>query len=254
MTWSTRQLAELAGTSVRAVRHYHDVGLLDEPERASNGYKRYGVAHLLRVLRIKRLADLGIPLSQIAEMGDGDDFPRDALQTLDAELATTIERLQRIRVELALILRQGKHADLPPEIGSGAHALTDADRAFTVILTRVLGPSGMGALRNLLNDWREVPAMTEFDNLPADADESARAELARRIAPYAGTVAAEYPEIAAPAADSPVGPKRAAETVGKALRDLYNPAQLDVLVKVNRLLYGPDGRLPENGPRESDPG
>ena len=35
MAWSTRQLAELAGTSLRAVRHYHDVGLLPEPERLS---------------------------------------------------------------------------------------------------------------------------------------------------------------------------------------------------------------------------
>ncbi|MGW0007166.1 helix-turn-helix domain-containing protein [Nocardia grenadensis] len=242
MTWSTRQLAELAGTSVRAVRHYHDIGLLAEPERASNGYKRYGVAHLLRVLRIKRLADLGIPLSQIAEMGDGDDFPRDALQTLDAELASTIERLQRIRVELALILRQGTSTDLPPDIGSAAHVLTDADRAFTVILTRVLGPSGMDALRGMLNDQRDDPATAEFDNLSADADESTRAELAERLAPYVHAVTSEYPEINGPATDSPVGAKRAAETVGKALRDLYNPAQIDVLVKVNRLLYKPDGQ------------
>ncbi|MET8797570.1 MerR family transcriptional regulator [Nocardia sp. NPDC004568] len=252
MTWSTRQLAELAGTSVRAVRHYHDIGLLAEPERASNGYKRYGVAHLLRVLRIKRLADLGIPLSQIAEMGDGDDFPRDALQTLDAELATTIERLQRIRVELALILRQGSSTDLPPDIGPAASVLTDADRAFTVILTRVLGPSGLGALRGLLNDRRDVPAMTEFDNLPADADEPTRADLAERLAPYVDEVTSEYPEITAPPTDSPVGEKRATEAVGKALLDLYNRAQIDVLVKVNRLLYGPDGQ-PSVKDRRSGP-
>jgi AraC-like DNA-binding protein len=57
MAWSTREIAELAGTSLRAVRHYHEVGLLAEPERRANGYKQYGVAHLIRVLRIKRLTD-----------------------------------------------------------------------------------------------------------------------------------------------------------------------------------------------------
>jgi hypothetical protein len=31
MAWSTRELAELAGTTLRAVRHYHEVGLLAEP-------------------------------------------------------------------------------------------------------------------------------------------------------------------------------------------------------------------------------
>src|SRR5204863_5377681 len=40
MAWSTREIAELAGTSLRAVRHYHEVGLLAEPERRANGYKQ----------------------------------------------------------------------------------------------------------------------------------------------------------------------------------------------------------------------
>ena len=102
MAWSTREIAELAGTSLRAVRHYHEIGLLDEPERRSNGYKQYGVAHLVRVLRIKRLTDLGFSLHQIAAMGEHDDHPAEALRTLDAELAATIERLQHARAELAL--------------------------------------------------------------------------------------------------------------------------------------------------------
>ncbi|MGV9504801.1 MerR family transcriptional regulator [Streptomyces tendae] len=59
MAWRPRQLADLAGTTVGAVRRYHDAGLLEEPPRRANGHKQYGVAHLVRVLRIKRRADLG---------------------------------------------------------------------------------------------------------------------------------------------------------------------------------------------------
>lgn len=73
MAWSTREMADLAGVSLRAVRHYHDIGLLDEPERRSNGYKQYGVSHLVRLLRIKRLTALGFSLSQIAHMDDDPD-------------------------------------------------------------------------------------------------------------------------------------------------------------------------------------
>jgi DNA-binding transcriptional MerR regulator len=120
MGWSTREIAELAGTSLRAVRHYHDVGLLDEPARRANGYKQYGVAHLARVLRIKRLTDLGFSLPQISAMGDTDDHPEQALRILDAELAASIERLQRVRVDLGSILRQAVLTDLPPEIASAA--------------------------------------------------------------------------------------------------------------------------------------
>jgi DNA-binding transcriptional MerR regulator len=142
VAWSTREIAELADTTVRAVRHYHEVGLLDEPERRANGYKQYGVAHLIRVLRIKRLTDLGFSLSQIAAMGDADEHPEEALRTLDAELAATIERLQRIRVELGLILRQAAPTDLPPEFAPavGGKKLSDADRSFLVVVSRVLGP------------------------------------------------------------------------------------------------------------------
>ena len=97
MAWSTRELAELAGTSLRAVRHYHQVGLLAEPERRSNGYKQYGVEHLVRLVRIKRLVDLGFSLPQIGAMGEADDHPEEALRALDAELAETIARLQSAR-------------------------------------------------------------------------------------------------------------------------------------------------------------
>ncbi|MGL5442574.1 MAG: MerR family transcriptional regulator, partial [[Mycobacterium] stephanolepidis] len=116
--WSTRELAELAGTSLRAVRHYHDIGLLDEPKRRSNGYKSYGVAHLVRVLQIKRLTGLGLSLKQIAEMDEADEDPQEALRALDTELAATIERLQHIRDELGQILSSEVPADMPPEFGS----------------------------------------------------------------------------------------------------------------------------------------
>jgi DNA-binding transcriptional MerR regulator len=147
MAWSTREIAELAGTSLRAVRHYHEVGLLDEPERLPNGYKQYGVAHLVRLLRIKRLADLGFSLPQIAAMGEDDDHPEEALRELDAELAATIARLQRIRVELGALLRQSAPTDLPPEIATAAAraGLSGADRSFVVVMSRVLGPRALQA-------------------------------------------------------------------------------------------------------------
>ncbi len=35
------QLAEYAGVTVKAVRHYHRRGLLPEPPRDASGYRRY---------------------------------------------------------------------------------------------------------------------------------------------------------------------------------------------------------------------
>jgi DNA-binding transcriptional MerR regulator len=163
VAWSTREIAELAGTTVRAVRHYHEVGLLDEPERRANGYKQYGVAHLIRVLRIKRLTDLGFSLPQIAAMGDADEHPAEALRTLDAELAATIERLQRVRVELGLILRQAAPTDLPPEFApaTARAELSDADRSFIVVMTRVLGPQGLRAYADFHHPQRPAQVIEQ---------------------------------------------------------------------------------------------
>lgn len=235
MGWSTRQLAELAGTTLRTIRHYHDVGLLAEPERRANGYKSYGVAHLVRVLRIKRLTELGLSLTQIGALGDADEHPEEALRLLDAELAGTIERLQRVRDELGLILRQASPTDLPPEVAKavvGAELLP-ADRSFVVVLAQVLAPETMVRYTESLRGYARHPVVVEFDNLPADADERTRQRVAEgmRELPVVRDLRKAFPD--GVYADAPRGARYAIEVAGRALVELYNAAQIDVLVRIN---------------------
>ncbi|RUQ98146.1 MerR family transcriptional regulator [Labedella endophytica] len=121
MPWSTRELAELAGTTLNAVRHYHRVGLLDEPDRTSNGYKQYQVRHLVRLIRIRRLRDLGVPLDRIEEVTAPGSAATEALSAIDADIAETMERLGRARSEIGAIVRGSK----PPDPAS---LFADADR------------------------------------------------------------------------------------------------------------------------------
>ncbi|WP_433281377.1 MerR family transcriptional regulator [Pseudonocardia xinjiangensis] len=241
MAWSTRELAELAGTSLRAVRHYHEIGLIPEPERRSNGYKQYGVSHLVRLLRIKRLVDLGFSLSQIAAMGDDDHHPAEALRALDAELAATVERLQRARVELGLILRHHAPADLPPDIApaAGGAGLSEADRSLVLVMTRVMGPKHVGAYAEMLRTAATDPTDGEFDSLPADADDEVRQDLAERMLPHIRRIRAEHPDLMAPDTEAPRGARFVAETAAAAMQELYNPAQLDVIRRVGALLKDP---------------
>jgi DNA-binding transcriptional MerR regulator len=238
VAWSTREIADLAGTSLRAVRHYHQVGLLPEPERRSNGYKQYGVAHLVRLVRIKRLVDLGFSLPQIAAMGESDDHPEQALRELDAELAQTIERLQRARDELGELLKHSAPTDLPPEFVAPdtAAKMTDADRKLVVVLSRVLGPRGRQAYADMMRDIPEDPAATEVDNLPADADEATREDLAHRLAPYILAINEAHPDLAESRSDAPLGQRFAEKAIGAAMIDLYNPAQLDVLRRAGEIV------------------
>ena len=236
--WSTREVAELAGTSLRAVRHYHQVGLLAEPERRSNGYKQYGVAHLVRLVRIKRLTDLGFSLPQIAAMGEADDHPEEALRELDAELGATVDRLQRARSELRLILEKAAPTDLPVEFVPRATVakLSDADRSLVVVLTRVLGPRGLQVYADLLQNTPDEPAASAFDDLPADADEATRQDLAERLVPYIRAIRAAHPDLPEAGIDAPGGARFVDETVAGAMAELYNTAQLDVLRRANEKL------------------
>ena len=61
------QIADLAGTTPRAVRHYHRLGLLSVPPTVRGG-REFGVEHLARLLRIRWLADGGLSLRQVAEI------------------------------------------------------------------------------------------------------------------------------------------------------------------------------------------
>ncbi|MFC6092391.1 MerR family transcriptional regulator [Saccharothrix lopnurensis] len=237
MAWSTSQLADLAGTTLRTIRHYHDVGLLAQPERRANGYKSYGVPHLVRVLRIKRLTDLGLSLGQIADLGDADEHPGEALRLLDAELAATIERLRRARAELALLLSREAPTDLPPDVAAviAEADLSPRDRSFTVVLAQLLSPEALSVYAGALGGYSKDPVVVEFDALPVDADEGTRQRLAEglRALPLVKEVHAAFPDPAGVYAGAPRGEEFVVRTMGKVLVELYNEAQIDVLVRVN---------------------
>lgn len=100
------ELAELAGVSTRMVRHYHHVGVLPEPVRASNGYRCYGVRDVVLLLRVRQLVELGLSLDEVRDAladSDGREM-REVLLQLDADLATAQQRIASRRARLAALL------------------------------------------------------------------------------------------------------------------------------------------------------
>lgn len=250
MSWSTRELAELAGTTVRAIRHYHDVGLLPEPLRCANGYKQYGVNHLVRTLRIKRLADLGFTLPQIADLGDDARHPRDALRDLDARIARSVDRLEHTRLEVHRLLEGAAPVDLPPVLAPTARlrVLSEPDRALLVVMSRVLDADDLTRLVDVVRALPRSAAASAFDHLPPDADERTRQDLAVTLLPRSRTVRAALPE---PWRSGTGRPTAATRTLAAAVRELYNPAQLDVVRRIGLLqrphsnTVGRAARVPE---------
>jgi DNA-binding transcriptional MerR regulator len=110
------QLAAYAGVTARAVRHYHQIGLLPEPERDASGYRRYGATAVVSLIKIRTLADAGVPLSRIGQMLEA-DAPAfaEAVQRIDSDLRDEIERLETSRKHIAQ-LAAGDSLALPPEV------------------------------------------------------------------------------------------------------------------------------------------
>ncbi|MFF0341753.1 MerR family transcriptional regulator [Kribbella sp. NPDC004875] len=236
MTWSTREIAELSGTTVKTVRYYHEIGLLDEPDREPNGYnKSYEVHHLTRLLQIKRLTGLGLSLAQVAELGTAADGHHSVFREIDAELEATVQRIQSIRRELATLSQHGATPDVPTTFHDVAQPLRDNDRALLTIYAQLFSEESMAALRQLLEANPHEALDEAFRDLPADADEATRQALAERMAPFVGANGSLTLE---PKAATAHQAEAARHAVGQALRALYNSAQLDVLKRAHELSSG----------------
>ena len=119
------RLAAYAGVTVRTVRHYHQIGLLPEPERAHSGYRTYDAAAVVRLIRIRTLADAGVPLARVQELlGAGPEEFAQGIREVDKDLRGEIRRLQGNRKRIAR-LAAGEHLALPQSVVGYLNRLRD---------------------------------------------------------------------------------------------------------------------------------
>jgi DNA-binding transcriptional MerR regulator len=126
------QLADFAGVTIKAVRHYHQRGLLDEPPRDSSGYRRYTAEHAIELVKIKTLAEAGVPLARIRELlaADPDRFAA-AIIEIDRNLQERAEELRRTRERIA-------------QLGAGDRLFVSAEVADYLDRLHELGVSQRG--------------------------------------------------------------------------------------------------------------
>lgn len=112
------QLAAYAGVTQRTVRHYHQIGLLPEPQRDSSGYRSYGAQAVVDLIRIRTLAEAGVPLARVRELLEaGEEEFAAAVADIDRRLRAEIRQLQEHRRRIAR-LAGGDSLALPPEVAT----------------------------------------------------------------------------------------------------------------------------------------
>lgn len=140
--------AAFAGTTPRAIRHYHQIGLLPEPERGGDGRRRYGYDDMIRLLWIRKMAEAGISLDDMRSAFDEARDIEEILSRLEDTLAVreadikrqhaAVQRLQAVGSPLGLLspLVTDRLSHIP------ADALRPSDLDALLVTERIFGPLG----------------------------------------------------------------------------------------------------------------
>lgn len=235
MPWSTSEIADLANVTVNTVRHYHSIGLLELPERDSNGYKRYTARHLVCLVRIRRLTELGVPLASIDQVGSaGPEAERELLE-VDAVLAADLDRLLRSREDIAALLRDHAPVDTPRGFESVAARLAAPDRALLHVVSRLSDDETASSLRATIAG-SSIIAMEEFAALRPDAGETTRERVAERLATESDGWRSIDMLASLAAGRRPLRhPSETRRIIADTFLAVYNPAQRDVLERAAAL-------------------
>jgi DNA-binding transcriptional MerR regulator len=100
---------KLTRSTLKTVLYYHKIGLLQEPERSSSGYRLYGAEELDRMRRIKHLKNLGLDLKQIKEvLGEtkNQSSSSEILKSLKSELLKEKRSIEDQLSRIDVLLKQ----------------------------------------------------------------------------------------------------------------------------------------------------
>lgn len=89
-----KEVADLAGISVRTLHHYDEIGLLIPEKTADAGYRVYSGQNLETLQQILFFKELGFPLKKIKEILDSSSFDRQ--EALEMQYNMLLEKKRRL--------------------------------------------------------------------------------------------------------------------------------------------------------------
>lgn len=131
-----KELADLAETTVRTVRYYHHVGLLPVPPVRA-GVREYDLFHLARLLRVRWLAESGLPLAAIRDVltEPGTPAPESAADELRRALASVDARIAQLQLQRGELVRLLESAQLGRRLTPLSERATDLYDRVAALMT-----------------------------------------------------------------------------------------------------------------------
>ena len=108
--YTISQIAKSAGVYVETVRYYERRGLIEQPDKPTEGYRRYPVTTLNRIRFIKRAQELGFTLEEISHLLMLDNTPCQEVQDMASHKLVSVRAkmadLRRLETVLNDLLNQ----------------------------------------------------------------------------------------------------------------------------------------------------
>ncbi|MGW7411823.1 MerR family transcriptional regulator [Streptomyces sp. NPDC054863] len=196
--------AAFVGTTPRAIRHYHEIGLLPEPERGGDDRRRYGYEDMIRLLWIRKMADAGIALDDIRDAfadtaatgADSDHAIAGILERLEETLVAQEAELRRQRTAVQRMRTEGSRAGLLSDFVTSRlkslpeGSLRRADLDSLLVTERIFGPLGAAVQASRFIALATHPDLREGSDR-VDAAEEALDDTVAVDDPRVARVAAE---------------------------------------------------------------
>lgn len=187
------QLARYTGVSAKTIRFYHSAGVLPQPNRDTSGYRRYSATDAMTLLRVRTLAEAGVPLARVRALLDSTPVElAGVLAEVDRDLSARIAQLKVSRARLRRLV--DPDSTVPPGVADYLRLLERiglSEEWITMerdlwLLAFATHPESAAAMLADQHQAKTEPLVQQiyldYDRARAlDPDSPELAELARRI-------------------------------------------------------------------------
>jgi DNA-binding transcriptional MerR regulator len=173
--WKIGEVARNTGTSVRALHHYDDIGLLSPTHRTRAGHRLYSRSDIERLQQIQSLRMAGFALTEAKELLDRGTSTREVIDLHLTRLHQQIATHQRVAGRLrALAARMDTDGPIPlHEICKAIEAMMQTEKYFTPEQLEVLDArrkaAGEARMKSVGDDWAKLIAAVG-DRMDTGAD------------------------------------------------------------------------------------
>jgi DNA-binding transcriptional MerR regulator len=179
-SYRVHEFAELAGVTVKALRHYDRLGLL-RPERSDSGYRLYRRSDLTRLEQIIALKAIGLPLKHIRRLLARDPLPLRTTFRLQREVLEDKRRLLDRAIQALTEADEALARDPSSTTAALQKVISAMDSHDIDVMRRYYTDEAWDAWKHHYEDWPPEQWRRLYGDITAAIDSDPRGPAAQAL-------------------------------------------------------------------------